>query len=614
MKSNKWLYLALISILSIIIWGAYYSTSNSLEIKNIPEKEKKISKKEYLHTFPEQFSKKDYFKWEFIANDIASVYPRREWLVRDILVDIWDQVEVGDTLAILFNPWVEWEASSKINIKSTIVSTKNKILEETIHVKNAKIAELDQKIYEHEIILEETINSFNAKISQVWDIDTLWSEYQVQLKALENLKTNLQNAQSTQEELISESLNNIQQKEELLDAKINEIYNKIIPILYIGNETDIDYNNINSSDFSDYFWVKDSGITWEFISKIKEYHNEKVVLGIDTRYSKLSEINNDLIKVLQNTIISVDISESAITDHISNINNFKSSLISQKEFLDDAKNMYSVLWVTQNEKIQNIIVQIMTQENEIALLWTKNNIIWFDKSLTVSKMKAEIDTLIKSKELLIANENKNIVSIENEISIAKANLNSESIKSWDYRIVSPFSGIISKRTMQIWEKISKNMEVFRLIEVQTTLSKITRKEIKFLVPETLWDNILMWREVKFSIWNKENNSYTGSIYRISPEVDQLTSSIIVQAKVDESISLANQSTLRVSLETQQELFKVPSSTIYSKQERKIIYYKKDNWKLWVRDINIVSNDWEYSLITGNIDENLKVVTTPIFIK
>jgi hypothetical protein len=44
-------------------------------------------------------------------------------------------------------------------------------------------------------------------------------------------------------------------------------------------------------------------------------------------------------------------------------------------------------------------------------------------------MKAEIDTLIKSKELLIANENKNIVSIENEISIAKANLNSESIKS-----------------------------------------------------------------------------------------------------------------------------------------------------------------------------------------
>jgi hypothetical protein len=34
----------------------------------------------------------------------------------------------------------------------------------------------------------------------------------------------------------------------------------------------------------------------------------------------------------------------------------------------------------------------------------------------------------------------------------------------------------------------------------------------------------------------------------------------------------------------------------------------------VRDINIVSEDWEYSLVTGNIDENLQVVTTPIFIK
>ncbi len=75
-------------------------------------------KKEYEHSFPSRVSKNDYLKWEFISNDIASIYPRREALVRDILVDIWDNVQVWDTLAILFNPWVEWEWQSEINIKN----------------------------------------------------------------------------------------------------------------------------------------------------------------------------------------------------------------------------------------------------------------------------------------------------------------------------------------------------------------------------------------------------------------------------------------------------------------------------------------------------------------
>jgi hypothetical protein len=54
-------------------------------------------------------------------------------------------------------------------------------------------------------------------------------------------------------------------------------------------------------------------------------------------------------------------------------------------------------------------------------------------------MKAEIETLIKSRNLLVANENRNITALENEIAIAQADLNSEYIKSGDYKIVSPFS-------------------------------------------------------------------------------------------------------------------------------------------------------------------------------
>jgi hypothetical protein len=124
--------------------------------------------------------------------------------------------------------------------------------------------------------------------------------------------------------------------------------------------------------------------------------------------------------------------------------------------------------------------------------------------------------------------------------------------------------------------IKPSMEAFRLTDVETTLSKITKKEVKFLVPESLKENIVNGKEITFSLGDNESNSYTGSIYRISPEVDEQTLSIIVQAKVNDDISLPNKSTLRVNLETQEEIYKVPSSTIYNKQERKIIYYKKDN--------------------------------------
>lgn len=588
-------------------WDNALKSNN--QIDNIKSK-----KKVYKHTNPERISKNDYFKWEFISNDIASIYPRRDALVSDILVDIWDYVEVWDTLATLFNPWVNWEWQSKINLKNTITSSKNNLLVEVKNVKNAKIAELDQKIFEKQIILEETINNFDSKIFQIWDIDTQWSEYQVQLSWLVNLQKNLDNAEISKNQLLDDSNNNVNQKEQLLDSKIDDIYNKIIPILYIWNESEVDYKNINSYDFSDMFWAKDSESKNNLVSLLKIFHNEYSTLEIEKKYKKIIDINNLLIKVLHNTLISITTTEKTIQNHISNINEFNTSLISQQELLDDAKNMYKILEVSQNEKIENLETKISQKKNELSLLGSKSNSTLTEKTLAISKIKAAIETLKSSKILSIANENKAIVALQNEIAIAKADFNSEFIKSWDYKITSPFSGIISKRWFEVWEKVSPNMEIFRLSWVNTTLSKITKKEVKFYVPENIKDDLELGKQIRFNLWNDDNTTFTGTIYRISPEVDINNFSITVQAKVDENILLPNKSTLRVNLETKVETFKIPSSSVYNKEERKIIYYKKDNWKLWIRDINIVSDDWEYTLVTWNMDENLKIVTTPIFIK
>gem|GEM_PF-4095949 len=75
----------------------------------------------------------------------------------------------------------------------------------------------------------------------------------------------------------------------------------------------------------------------------------------------------------------------------------------------------------------------------MALLESKSLVIESTKTLQLQKIRSEITTLEKSRDLLIANENKNITSIKNEIQVAKANLNREYISSSDYKIVSPFS-------------------------------------------------------------------------------------------------------------------------------------------------------------------------------
>ena len=614
--SKKGFYLDIILLFSLIL-GSVFALKNDSVNTAVQETEMKEKKKTYEHMFPKRVSKNDFFKWEFILNDIASVYPRRSAIVRDILVDIGDEVRAWDTLAILFEPGVEWESNAKINVKSTLLQTKNNLLGDVLKVKSAKISEIEQKIKEKELILMETQNSFDSQINQVWeknDDTWLWTEYKVQEQVLENLKKNLENALWSYSDLINNSEDNIVQKKELFDKKIEEIYLDIIPMVYIWSETTIDYTNINTYDISFLFWAKDTQTRDILITKIQNFQTQWEDITLEEKYNNLTDIQDLLIVSLKNTPISNTTSQTTISSYIWEIDAFYSTLVSQKELYEDAWNSLSIIETSQKEKIENLEEQIRKQENILALLESKSLVIESTKTLQLQKIRSEITTLEKSRDLLIANENKNITSIKNEIQVAKANLNREYISSSDYKIVSPFSWVISKRNVEIGQIISSNMEAFRMTGVETTLARITKQEVKFYVPESLKENVELGKEITFFLWDNENRSFTGSIYRISPEIDENNFSITVQAKVDESISLPNKTTLRVFFETKEEIFKIPSTSIYNKSERKIIYYKKENGKLWVKDVTIISDDWEYSLVSWVFDETLKIVTTPIFIK
>lgn len=644
-RGKKWFILATtISLITISIIVFASNDDSSSHKQNIEQGSKTENKKVYKHTHPERISKTDYFPWEFISNDTASIYPRRDALVKDILVDIWDEVKAWDTLAVLFTPWVSWEWSSKIHIKNTLVSTKSNLLNDTINVKDAKVSEIDTKIIEKEIIISETTKNLDAQVFQLetlivnkWkvednSVENALSQVKVEEKNLENLEINLENAKISKEQKLSDSENNKKQKEDLFLSKIDEIYHSIIPIFYIWNESDIDYDKVNKYDLADIFWAKNSSLKNKLIDKVRLFENNKDTLSSTEQYELLNKINDLLIETLKATIVSVTASESQISTYITNINGYNSDLLSSKENYDDAVNSYSILVASEDEKIKNLEASIERQKEMVNLKKSSYELVSSgknetidnleleleklnsSKSLQLEKLKAELETLKKSRTLLKAQEERSVTAIKNEIAVAKADLNSEYIKSGDYKITSPFSWVISKRWIDIWEKISLNTEAFRISGVETSLSRVTKKEIKFYVPENLKENLKLEKEIRFYLSDDKGKSFTGSIYRISPEIDEKTFSVTVQAKVADTISLPNKSTIRVSLENKEDVFKVPTTAVYNKNERKIIYYKKDNGKLGIKDVSIVSDDGEYSLVTGNFDESLKVVTTPIFIK
>ena len=130
-----------------------------------------------------------------------------------------------------------------------MLNSSSKILADTRKVADARISEFDSKIQEKETLLLQTLNNYEVQISQAQNsydtkTESLGNTLEVEQKVLTSLEVNLENAKVTKVQKLEESNNNIAQKETLLDSKVDEIYTLIMPLVYVGEEDYVDYENI----------------------------------------------------------------------------------------------------------------------------------------------------------------------------------------------------------------------------------------------------------------------------------------------------------------------------------------------------------------------------------
>ena len=190
---------------------------------------------------------------------------------------------------------------------------------------------------------------------------------------------------------------------------------------------------------SQFFSARDSQVKSDLVLEVQRFQNQRSNLDAISKYEALLNINKLLVSGLENTTFSVgDTDEATVRSYITLAKNYNTSLINQKEVFDDAIASHKVLEVSETEKLSGLEQKIEEQkakiqrvESDSTLFVTDNSVklTESEKNLQVEKLSAELDTLRKSKDLLVANENKQITTASNSVAIAQADLNKEYVAS-----------------------------------------------------------------------------------------------------------------------------------------------------------------------------------------
>lgn len=598
----------------------------------------------YDFVYPEKVTQKREIIWKFVSNDIASIYNRRDGIIQDIFVDIWDSVKAWQVLATLFDVWVSWQAQSNINEKNEILKARQTELQNSINVKEQKIIELKERINEQYKLLELASKNKDVRVKQIQNLLTNTSliednsiilkkqAVEVEQKSLNLLENNLKDALSSKESKLKDLEN---KKQQILDNSlvvVDKSFDEIIKLIYLWNDRSFSDNTfLNSNDISIYLSARNTSIRNSFLLKAQEFYNIKRDSGdIIELFNKLEELYFLAPSIIDNTVLSSDISQNLLDSLKNSIFSANSSLIKQRWDLENIINSYETTNRNETEKINSIKNNISKQKEVLILRqkeleWAFNNQnrtntnledelekIQTNELTTVETIGARISVLEQNLKLIEAQEQKNIDDIQNAINIARSSLTTAVSVYGNNQIISPFDWVISKRNINVWDMISSSMLAFEMIWVPTSLSKKATQEVIFNIPQELKNYVENGMEIEFVWVTDSTNIFTWSIWRVSPQIDSSNNTIQVQAKINDRF-LPHNSDVRIFLNIDKNYLRVPFKSIYNKDWEKVVYFLRESWNLWYRKVNVINEIWEMVDIEWvNLDESYKIVTTPLY--
>ena len=512
-----------------------------------------------------------------LSHETANIYPRRSGIVEDIYVDIGDRVEKGQVVALLLPKGVEGQSAAKIAEKQ------------------ARKSEAQSNLSTATQVAEETIISTRQKINEK--------------------ETELLIAQREQDSLLqkfAESEGNITQKREQAFTVVQNT-RQLIEWIVLGSNSRSGMH-MRSDDLLRNLGIQDSSNTSRY-SIIEAFNT---LTDSEREYANASDIQKPVVidRILAQALDALSVTNMLLqytpsevtangfdrlthvqlTDRIGKITAAQNSIYASKEKLEDARFAFQTLTSSEPE----IFAAFRSGQYEGL------------KSNKVRMLEEHIRSANNTLGLTEANQQQIVERQKSMLDIANTMLQSEYAESGHRKILSPFSGTVSKRFLNVGQIVSPSMPAFEMTDVLTSLAKNAKAEVQFGLPEYLLSAVDIGDQITFYLQEDEVQEYSAEITRKSPQVDMKSHTVTVQAKIPDDLSLPHQSSVPIRLtDNKKPIYRVPSSAVKREDDRNFIWLLdlETNEPMQLT-VSVFAEDGEFAEITGALDKESQVILDP----
>lgn len=509
-----------------------------------------------------------------LSHETANIYPRREGIVEDVYVDIGDTVKKGQIVALLLPKGVEGQSAA------------------IIAEQQARKAQAESNLKTAEIVAEETIIGSQQKISE--------------------LQTDLEIAKHAQEAMLAD----FAQKEAQILQTREQAYTTVRSARQLIEQTLLGSNSrpgqqLQEDDLLDQLGLLSPLLRYDILPQFNDmYELEQQYLSLSNRQQE--EKIYDLIAQTETTFSTLlsllgatptvpstqsgKFTQTELASITSQVLSSQNALLKAKEMLQDAETSFDSMTAAEPD----VYRAYRTGNSDLA------------KSSNVKKFESQIVTAYNSLELTKANQEQMIERQRTQLSIAESQLNREYAQTGHRQIRSPFSGVVSKRFVEVGQIVMPSMASFELTGVPTTLAKKAKAEIRFGLPEELRDAVEIDDSITFFLPADELESFEAVITRKSPQVDMQTRTFIVHARVPDELKLPHQTSVRVRItDSSRPLYRVSSLLVKREDDRNFLWVlDPESNKPEKQYVSVSAEDGEFADITGDISEETSILLDP----
>lgn len=516
-----------------------------------------------------------------VSNEFATIYARRSGIIKDLYVDIGDQIDENQTIGELLPPGDIGQSSANIYEKQVRVQEAQQQLDYLQQVADQKIsaATLDSNL--------QSLAGGTSSAEMISKIETDIANKQRELEQLH--KTQAQQLLS-----IEDDIDQAQQQAAIQVTATVEMLEHIM----LWDEHNV--TQVSSDDLRKGLWVKNTRTRTAALDSYRTLRRDIDQTPPDEQYQLVTTAESGIeafLAMINASAASSQLSQEMLEAFTDRLLVKQQLVLSTDQRLEDLSNLYLTTQETQQQ--QRISLENTISTLEATLAQTR-------AGLQDSKQKSD-----QQLDLTIAEQQLRVQQAKNALEIAKANLSKEVVTSGNEKIVSPFAGTISKRMVQVGDVVSMGMPLYEMVDVPTSLAKSTPKEIKFGLPEEYLGLLQIGDQIEFAGAQNDTTRRTGLVDRISPQVDQMTKTVTVQVAIAKELPLPHNSRVNVLLPMiRQQTYQVPTATLIYQNEGSYLPVLIDEKTEQVEliEVTVLADDGEFADIQWDIDTETDIVT------